>query len=675
MTRVGGDVKGRLAVDRQQAMQAFNQAVAGANPVDIDKAATALEHIVTSDRKDFESLFHLGVLRVLQGRHDDALRRFKPVARALPREPVVRLNLAAVAHVLGRHAEAIDWCDECLALTPDSAKASLVKAWTIRGAALRALRRDVEAAAGFERALAIDPRFPEASRNYGSVLRDLRRFAESLAALDRALALEPHNAQALCDRAAVLLELDRPAEALDATDKALALAPDEIPIINSRALALKLLGRTDEALLCCEAALAVDPAQAMPWLTRASVLTELGQVEDALASYDKGLRLAPRDVSGLSNKSLLLGEIGRFDEAVATLRAAIALDPRRASLFYNLTQIETLALDDPAVAAMQAQMHEIGARTPQDQVFLHYALAKVLEDNGDPETGFAHVLAGSATKRRLIRYDEKATLDELARTEQVFDADLLARLRGDGEDSPSPIFIVGMPRSGSSLIEQILASHPGIVGLGETDAFNKVLREFEPGKPGDFAKLVESLSREHVARIGAAAMQQLRRLAPEGRIVDKSLDNFRFLGLIHAALPKARLIHIRRDAVETCLSSFTRWFVGGFAFSYDLGELGRYHRAYERLMDHWSRVLPAEALLTLDYEAVVADLEGQSRRLAAFCGLEWDARCLDFHKTERQVRTASKKQVRQPLFDGRARRRAALAPHLRPLLEALAGRD
>ncbi len=666
MTKGGIDSRDRLAADRRQAMQAFERAATGKNPADIDQAAAALERLVAAESRDFQSRFQLGVLRVLQNRYDEALRLFKPVARAIPREPVVRANLAAVALVMGRYAEAIDWCDEFLALTPNSAKVL-----TIRGNALRALRRNEEAADGYRRALAVDPRHAEAAINYGGALRNLRRFAEALAALDRALALDANSAQAHCDRAAVLLELDRPGEALVAADKALALAPEDVTVLNNRALALKQLGRTEDALLCCEAALAVDSSKAPPWLTRAGLLVDLGRVNEALESYDKGLALDPGDVAGLANKSVLLGEMGRFDEAVAMLRSAIALDPGRASLFYNLTQIAALRLDDPAVAAMTAQMRDLGARAPADRAFLHYALAKVQEDNGDPEAAFRHSRAGAAEKRQLVHYDEAETLDEMARAGRVFDASLLSRLRAGANEAAAPIFIVGMPRSGSSLLEQVLASHPGVAGLGETDAFARVLRE-AGAKSAAFPEFAQSLSADGAARIGAGYLQVVGRLAgPDRRTVDKALDNFRYVGLIHAALPGARIIHIRRDAVETCLSGFSKWFAAGFAFSYDLGELGRYYRAYERLMEHWRGILPAEAFLTVDYEAMIADFKGESQRIASFCGLEWDARCLEFHKTERQVRTASKTQVRQPLFDGRARRRAALAPHLGPLLAAL----
>ncbi len=673
MIRAASDSREGLAADRRRALLAFGQAVASKDAIEIAQAATGLEKVVAADAGDIQSLFQLGVLRVLQGGYEDALRHFTRVAGALPRETVVRANLAAVAVVLERYEEAVAWCDESLALAPNSAKVL-----TIRGNALMALRRFEDAATSFKRALSLDPDYLEALVNCGAALRESRRFGEALEALDKAQSLGADSAQALCVRGAVLLDLERPDEALLSLDKAVALAPNDLAALGNRALALKTLNRPENALLACDAALSVDPAHPATWLTRGGALADLGRIDEALSSYDKGLALAPQDAAGLADKGLLLSEIGRFEEAAVLLREAVALAPKRAKLFYNLAQIENLALDDAAVVAAVAQTRDIPSLGAVDQVLLHYALAKVYEDNGQWEPGFRHAKAGAAVKRGLIVYDEAATLDEMAQTERLFDERLAPRLRGNGDESLEPIFIVGMPRSGSTLVEQILSSLAGVCGLGEIDAFGRAMGEgaaARPGQPG-VPEFVKSLSRDDVRRIGEAYARNVRRSAPpSSRTVDKMLDNFRYLGLIVAALPRARIIAIRRDPIETCLSCFSRLFSAGVAYSYDLGELGRYYRAHEKLMDHWRATLPDASLLTVDYRSVVSDLAGESRRMAAFCGMDWDPRCLEFHKTARQVRTASRMQVRQPLFDGSHRRGDALAPHLQPLLTALRAGD
>jgi tetratricopeptide (TPR) repeat protein len=671
MAKFPSDIKGPSATQRRHASEAIERAFAAQNPEDIEQAAADLETIIASDAADPQAWVQLGVLRFWQNLYEEAYRHFAVAARLLPAEAAVLANLAATALILGRHEEAISWCDQSLALEPNAAKV-----WNTRGSALRALGRAEEAAACFERALSLDPNFVEALSNYGATLKDMRRFDLALAAVDKALSLRPDSAPLHCNRGAVLVDLDRPAEALLALDQALALEPRNVVALSNRAGALKLINRTEEALLCCEAALALDSRHAAPWITRADALAELGRTEEALASFDEGLTRDPQNLAGLANKSIVLADMGRFAEAAAMLRRAIALAPQNTSLYYNLTQSEKLASDDPAVAAMIRLADQGEALAAKDRVLLHYALAKFFEDNGEWEAGFPHLTAGAALQRRLLRYDETAELDEMAQTARMFDKKLCSRLRGGGEHSLAPIFIVGMPRSGSTLVEQIISSHEGVRGLGEIGSFRAAMHEAVGRLPGglEFPGYIDCLSREDIDRIGAAYARRVALLAPPGqRIVDKALDNFRHLGLVALALPQARIIHIRRDPIETCLSCFSKWFSIGYAFSYDLGELGRYYRAYQRLMDHWSAVLPEDSILTVDYEAVVSDLEGQSRRMAAFCGLKWDPRCLEFHKTERQVRTASRMQVRQPLFDGSSRRGAALAGHLHILISALGG--
>jgi tetratricopeptide (TPR) repeat protein len=645
----------------------FEQAVAMKDPARIDKAAAELEKIVKTGRDDARAAFELGVLRFLQNRRADAYRHFALAGRLAPTEPVIRANLAATAFALGRHEEAIGWCDNALALGAEPAKA-----WNMRGNALRALGRLEEALRCCERALELRPDFVEAWSDCGAALTNMRRLDAALAATDKALSLRPDSAPLHCNRAAALIELDRAAEALLALDKALALAPPNVIALNNRASALKLLNRMDEALLCCEASLALDRDHAAPWLTRADVLCELGRPDEALASFQEGLARDPHNVAGLANMSQLLADLGRFPEATAMLRKAIELAPCRANLYYNLAQLEKLTPGDPAVAALREQAEAQGL-SAKDLMFTHYALAKVGEDNGDREAEFRHLAAGSALKRGLTPYDEAAELGEIAKTMEIFDEKMFSLLAGGGERSLAPIFIVGMPRSGSTLVEQILASHEGVRGLGEVAAFSAAMNETAPRRAGHFANFARELTRETVDAIGAAYARRVGRLAAPGqRVVDKSLDNLLRLGLIALALPSARIIHTRRDPVETCLSCYAKWFNAGYGFSYDLGDLGRYYRAQESLMRHWSEILPKDSLLSVDHEAVVADIEGQSRRIAAFCGLEWNPRCLDFHKTERPVRTASKMQVRQPLFDAPSRRAAAWAGHLDGLMAALA---
>jgi hypothetical protein len=245
---------------------------------------------------------------------------------------------------------------------------------------------------------------------------------------------------------------------------------------------------------------------------------------------------------------------------------------------------------------------------------------------------------------------------------------------GVGEQSSVPVFILGMPRSGSTLVEQILASHPKVFGAGEIDDFGKAILGLSGAARRAITspEVVSLMSGEQLRQLGASYVGRIKAAAPAAqRITDKMLENFRFTGLIHLALPNARIIHTRRDPIDTCLSCFSKRFAENLPYTYDLGELGRYYRAYEALMAHWRSVLPQNVMLEVRYEEVVADLEGQARRILAHCGLEWDPHCLDFHKTERPVRTASVAQVRQPIYKSSVGRWRAFESFLGPLLAEL----
>ncbi len=625
-----------------------------------EDAAALFELALAAAPTHIEALFHLASLRFRQGRLEDALRLFDRAATAHPGEPLAWGNLAIVLRLLARHEEALACCDKALALRPD-----YPEALNSRGVALLSLSRPAEAAECLARARTLRPDYLEAIVNHGCALREVGQLEKSLAAFDQALEFGPDNAAIFTNRAAILIDLERPAEALASVDRALALAPDHFISLNNRGSALKMLKRPQEALAACDASLAVNPHSAETWSNRAGVLADLNRCEEALADYDRALALKPGDVLSHQNRSIVLGELGRFEEAGQAIRRAISLVPDCARFYYNLTQMERLSREAPEVAGMEALAQK--PHDARDEIFLHYALAKVYEDAGNSEAAFARQCSGAALKRGLTRYDEAATLGAMERTQRVFDAGLFAKkLAGRGDASLAPIFIVGMPRSGSTLVEQILASHSGVAGLGEIDAFSKAMAGL--GRPFSFPDAVASLTEDDLSRMGENYIRRVRALAPvAGVIVDKLLDNFRFLGLIHLALPNARFIHIRRDPLETCLSCFSKWFSDGLDYSYDLAELGRYYRAYDGLMAHWREVLPGGVMLEAWHEDIVADLDGQSRRLADFCGLVWDPRCLEFHKTERQVRTASKTQVRQPLFNRLGERKTALERHLAPL--------
>jgi tetratricopeptide (TPR) repeat protein len=603
------------------------------------------------------------------GRPEEALASFDKAIALSPDYVEVLTNRGHALADLKRLAEALQSYDKALAMRPD-----FVDALCNRGKVLKELKRPDDALANYDRALALNPSLAETHINRGDVLVDLKRFEEGLASYDRALALKPDYADAFSNRGNALRELGRPEEALMSFDRALALNPRIPEALSNRGAVLTDLKRPLEALVSIDKALALNPRLAEAHSNRGTVLADLQRPEEALESYDKALGLKPDYAEVYDNKGLILTELGRLNEASRAIDTAIKLAPRRVRSYYNLAVCKRLSPGHSYVRAMEELARDLPLLTTDEQIDLHFALGKVYADIEDHERSFWHLLDGNALKRKQTDYDEAVTLREFDRTQAVFTGELMRGNEGVGEQSSVPVFILGMPRSGSTLVEQILASHPKVFGAGEITEFGKAISELGGDVFGTlrFPESVSLMSDEQLRQLGASYISRIRAAAPTSeRITDKRLENFRSIGLIHLALPNARIIHTRRDPVDTCLSCFSKRFVRNLPYSYDLGELGRYYRAYEALMAHWHRVLPPQVMLDVQYEEVVADLEGQARRIVAHCGVEWDARCLDFHKTERPVRTASAAQVRQPIYKSSVGRWRAYEPFLGPLLTEL----
>ncbi|HEX4095708.1 MAG TPA: sulfotransferase, partial [Caulobacteraceae bacterium] len=287
---------------------------------------------------------------------------------------------------------------------------------------------------------------------------------------------------------------------------------------------------------------------------------------------------------------------------------------------------------------------------------------------GDPGRAFAHLDQGNRLQRSRLDFDLDEHLAAPLAMARAFDADTIQRLAGAGDPTERPVFIIGMPRSGTTLVEQILASHPRVHGAGELPLMGQLAVRLPRAGDG----LIEALSPGELARLGGEHAARLEALAPEAaRITDKLPGNFLFAGLIHLMLPNARIIHCVRDPLDTCFSCYETRFAEGNAFAYDQRELGLHYRAYAQLMEHWRTVLPPDRFTEVRYENVVADLETQARRLLTFCGLDWDESCLDFHQTRRNIWTASAAQVRRPLYGSSVGRARAYEAWLGPLIEAL----
>jgi tetratricopeptide (TPR) repeat protein len=684
------------------AERAFRAALALHEKGLLAEAARLYRAALAKDRDHFRALYYLGAIRIRQQNPRAAVALIRKALKQNPRSAEAYNNLGIALDALQRHDAAIASYERALAIVPNHAEA-----YNNLGIALQALDRLVEAVASYEAALAIRPDYATAHYNLGIALQALGRLADAVEHYQRAIALRPEYAEAYDNLGSALHALGRPADAIACHEKALALKPDNAATHNNLGMALCSVGRAEEAILHHVRALIIDPARVAAYNNLGVTLEALGRWQEAadayakalslrsdnaearnnlgnalqalrrpaeaIACYETALRQHPDRADIHNNLGGALESIGRIEEARQAYERAIALAPGRPAFYRSLVDLAPVAAGDPWLPSLAALAQELAALPENERIALHFALGKALADLDEPARAFDHYLAGSALKRARLDYDEAATLRQLDFTPAAISAPLMRTKQGFGHPSPVPVFIVGMPRSGTTLIEQILASHPQVFGGGEMTEFDAAIARLRDaaGVARAYPDLVPDMVGEDLRRLGADYLDRVRRLAPQAeRITDKMPANFRFVGLIHLALPNARIIHARRHPLDTCLSCFTRLFAHDQAYTYDLGELGRYYRAYAALMAHWRAVLPPGVMLEVEYEAVVADIEGQARRMVAHCGLPWDDACLAFHHNRRQVRTSAS-QVRRPIYRSAIGRWQPYRDRLQPLLREL----
>jgi len=583
----------------------------------------------------YDSLFRLGTLRARANRMDDAVRLFGQAVAAKPES----------ADALGA-----------------------------LGIALAALDRHDEALACFQKSLSINPESAWVLNAHGAALHKSGQTEQAFAQFKRAVEIQPDDADANFNLATVLLGRDRLQDAMVHYGKVLAAQPQYYAAYNNIAAILKKLGRFDEAIASYRRALAINPKYADAHCNLGTVFLALDRYEDTIEQSEKALRLDPSMAGAHNNIGVALQALGRVEEAGRTYETALQLAPRQATIHLNLAYLRRFTPGDPRIAAMEKLAEDVAALDTEGQIALHFALGKAFSDLGQYERSFRHLRDGNALKRAQLAYDEKETLSLLERIRTIFMPVLMQQKSGGGDPSNAPVFVVGMPRSGTTLVEQILASHSEVHGAGEIETFDQALIRFtrRNGVSTAFPDMVPGISADQMAELGADYVGSIRSAAPAAaRVVNKLPLNFKYIGLIHLALPNARIVHIRRDPMDTCFSCFSLLFSGNQAFAYDQGELARYYRGYVALMEHWRSVLPPGVMIEVQYEDLVADLEGQAWAIVDHCGLPWEAACLAFHKTERPVKTASSIQVREPVYRTSVGRWRPYESFLQPLMEAL----
>ncbi len=585
-----------------------------------------------------------GAVLIKLNRFAEAETALRQTIRLAPTFAKPHEDLGFALLELNRPAEAADALRNAVRLDP-----GLEWAHLNLGKALARLGFGKEADEAFEKSFSLNPerrklahaaehhkegRLEDAERLYREVLRDNPKHVDAMRMLGR-----------------IALSAKRNADAERLLRRAIELAPDFGGAILDLARLLKEQNRFDEAVEFCNRLIELEPDNAQAHFQLAGTLAPAALTWRAIEAYRKTLELQPKFPGAHLGLGHVLKTVGRQDEAIAEYRECIRLKPDNGESYWSLANLKTYRLTDDDIAAMEAALRREDL-TNQSRVNFLYAMAKAFEDRGDFDRAWSFYEKGNATQRRLEKYDPVQTEVMHDAIIKVFDAGLLQEKAGGGSADDSPIFIVGLPRSGSTLIEQILASHSQVEGTSELPYLGRVATSLNRNRADgiNYPEAVRELSAGHFAALGREYLghAEMHRAEGKPRFIDKMPNNFPGIGFLHLILPNATIIDARRHPLDSCLSCFRQLFAKGQTFTYDLIDIGEYFLEYERLMDHWHAVLPGK-VLTVQYEVLVNNFDVEVRRLLKHCGLPFEEACLRFYETERPVRTASSEQVRQPI--------------------------
>ena len=463
----------------------------------------------------------------------------------------------------------------------------------------------------------------------------------------------PHHVEAMRLLADIGIRLGVLADAEFLLESAHEFEPNNVRVHMDYIQALRKRQKFGPALEQARQLLETSPGNPQFQSIYAIECMQTGNYEEALSLFDKVLERIPGDPVTLTSKGHALKTNGQYDQAVASYRAALASHARHGEAWYSLSNLKVYSFDDRELERMQAQARNDDL-SHADRVHLNFALGKAYEDRNDFETSFRFYERGNRSKKAASSYDADKMTEELRAQHRVCTAEMLSRGASAGHSAADPIFVLGLPRAGSTLLEQILSSHSRVDGTLELPnvlSYSQQLRRRgRSGTEPDYPEILAELSDEELNQFGRQYIDDTR-IHRSGApfFVDKMPNNFRHIGLIHLILPNAKIIDARRHPMACGFSGYKQLFAEGQQFTYDLADLGQYYRDYVELMDHWDTVLPGK-VLRVQYEDVVGDLETQVRRILDHCGLEFEPGCLSFHRTERAVRTPSSEQVRQPIF-------------------------
>jgi len=616
--------------------------------------------------RDANLLCLLGASLVKQDKPQEAEHTLSRAIRIMSDFSRAHEGLAEALMMQGKLPEALASLERAAELEPGSASIRMKRARVLTG-----LGRGDEATEEFEASFKLAPYREDLVR--GLSLQRMGNLKEAEKIYRDVLLKDPGNVDALRLLAGIAMRAKQWGDAEALLERALEIAPDFFQGWMDLGLSRQEQDKTDAALEAFARVAQLEPNRPNGFAASGTTSAMAGRHEQAIEFFETAIQKDPSHAGALSGLGHVLKTVGRRDEAIARYRECVQHNPSHGESWWSLANLKTFRFQPEEVDTMLAQLQD---RSLSDEVRTNFefALGKAFEDAKDYGHAFEHYARGNENRRQRETYDPVQTADVHDQFINTFTREFIESRAGTGDPSPAPIFIVGLPRSGSTLIEQILASHPDVEGTHELPDLGRVARSIGLRREDKrvYPGVVPELSDDELAALGADYLERTKKHRPEGapHFTDKLPNNFVHVGFLELVLPNAKIIDARRHPLDSCLGSFKQLFARGQPFTYDQFELAEFYMQYRRLMEHWSDVLPGK-VLEVQYEDVIEDLETQVRRILEYCELPWDDACLRFYESDRAVKTASSEQVRQPIYSSSRHLWRNYERHLEPMIEVL----
>ena len=631
-----------------------------------DGEAEQLCRQAVDDNGDVNFIALLGTILARRDDLQEAESHLRRAVQIAPAYPKANEELGSVLLNRGKPLEAIPFLRKATELSPSSAECFFKL-----GGALKLAGDNDGAAAAFAQSQRLSPskaKLEEASRLFAA-----KKFREAEKLAQELILENPRDVNAALLLSKIAMDASCYADAETLLRRITRIAPRFITAWHELAAAVKEQHRMEETLEILAHALSLDEGNSESHYRYAAALATAGKTLESVEYYEKAIDLNPQQVGALVGLGHVLKTLGNYDEGIEAYQRARALKPNFGEIVFSLSNLKTYRFSDADIDDMLHRVDQEGLSL-DSEVHFSFTLAKAFEDRKEFDRAFEYYHRGNTKHRGTIAYDPVQTAITHQKIKDTFDEGFLRELKdkGVGEKQPDPIFIVGLPRSGSTLLEQILASHSLVDGTSELPDLGRIsnlITDREKGR--QYPEGIQDMAPSEITGLGLEYLNRTRRHR-EGApyFTDKMPNNFAHIGLILATMPNAKIIDARRYPLDSCIGCYKQHFARGQTYTYDLFELAEFYLEYDEMMSHWQKVAP-DRVLRVQYEDVVNELEDQVRRILDYCKLPYEKGCVDFHQTKRAVRTASSEQVRQPIYSGSIGTWQRFEKHITPLIEGL----